>query len=303
MTPRQLALVAGALVALLLLWGAAALVRRGGSSGGERFPLPAIAPAAVDTVRIARTADTVVLARRDSTRWTVNGHAAAPAAVEELLDALSDSARRSELVAERTSSHAGMGVDTAGSVVRIAGRGGVQAELVAGHRSTDLDGGYLRMTADSAVWLVRGGLAGALTREPDEWRDKRIGSVAGDSVGRIEIARGRRSFSLRREGGKWGFASGAPADSAAVAGLMDAFTVVEAAGFASEAQADSARFTPPDRRVRMVGLDGKPVITLAFDSIPGGFWVRADSGGVVYRMESWTADRLTPADSAFRVKR
>nr|MBA3259156.1 DUF4340 domain-containing protein [Gemmatimonadales bacterium] len=294
MSPRQLALVAAALAGLLLLWGAAALVReRGDSEGSERFALPAVARNAVDTVRVARREDTTVLVRRDSASWTVNGHPAAPAAVKELLDALADSARRSELVAERSASHGKLGVDSGGSRVRIAGRRGGLGEIVLGQRSPDLDGGYLRMANDSAVWLVRGGLAGALDRGPDEWRDKRIGAVTADSVARIEVARGRRTYTLRRNDRKWNFESGAPADSAAVAELLGAFGEVEAAGFASAAQADSARFTRPDRRVRLFRGDGTPIFTLAFDSMPAGFWARADSAGVVYRMENWTADRLT----------
>lgn len=303
MSPRQLALIAAALAALLLLWGAAALVRGRGTSDGERFPLPALQRTAVDTVRMVRANDTILLARRDSTRWTVNGHPAAPAALDDLLDALADSARRSEIVAERATSHPSLGVDTAGTRVRISGRGGELAELVAGQRSTDLDGGYMRTANDSAVWLVRGELAGMLGREADEWRDKRIGSVVGDSVARIEVTRGRRSYALRRDGAKWSFASGGPADSAAVSGLLDQFTMVEAAGFASAGQADSAQFTRPDRLVRLVRADGKPAMTLVFDSIPGGFWVRPDTGSVVYRMESWTVDRLTPADSTLRGKK
>lgn len=304
MSPRQLTLIAVALGALLLLWGAAALVRgRGSAADAERFALPVIARDAVDTVRIARRTDTTVLVRRDSTRWTVNGYAAAPAAVGELFDALGDSIRRSELVAARSASHGGLGVDTGGSRVRIAGRGGVLAELVLGQRSPDLDGGYMRMANDSAVWLVRGGLAGALDRETDEWRDKRIGAVTADSVARIEVARGRRTYTLRRGDGKWAFASGRPADSAAVAELLGAFRQVEAAGFASERQADSARFTPADRRVRLLRANGTPLLTLALDSMPAGFWVRADGGGVVYRMENWATDRLTPADSTLRGKK
>ncbi|MBA3553171.1 MAG: DUF4340 domain-containing protein [Gemmatimonadales bacterium] len=303
MSPRQLALVAAALAGLLLLWGAAALVRERGAESGGRFALPAIARSTVDTVRIARRHDTTVLARRDSASWTANGYAAAPAAMKELLDALADSTRRSELVAERSASHADLGVDSGGSRVRIAGRSGALAEIVLGQRSPDLDGGYMRMAKDSAVWLVRGGLAGALERGLDEWRDKRIGAVPADSVSRIEVARGRRSYALRRSDGKWSFESGAAGDSVAVAEFLGAFGEVEAAGFASAAQADSTRFTRPDRRVRLLRADGTAILTLAFDSMPAGFWARGDSAGVVYRMENWTVDRLTPADSTLRARR
>ncbi len=301
MSPRQLAILAIALGALLLLWGAAALVRGRASAGGaEGFALAPIARSAVDTVRIARPGDSTVLVRRDSTTWTVDGHAAAPAAVNELLDALADSNRRAELIAERAASHAAMGVDSSGSEVRIAGRRGELARFIVGQRSTDLDGGYLRMAGDSAVWLVRGGLAAALGRGADEWRDRRIGGVAADSVARIDVASGRRNYRLERKDGKWAFASGAAADSIGMRDLLEAYRQVEAGGFATPSQADSANFARPERSVRLARADGSPLLTLAFDSMPAGFWVRGDSGGVVYRMETWAVDRLTPADSMLR---
>jgi hypothetical protein len=38
-------------------------------------------------------------------------------------------------------------------------------------------------------------------------------------------------------------------------------------------------------------------MTLAFDSSATGFWVRAGGDSTVYRMDTWSADRLTPPDS------
>jgi hypothetical protein len=240
--------------------------------------------------------------RRDSSTWAVNGHPASSASVNELLSALADSIRASEVVAERTGSHASFGVDTSGKRVHISGRKGPIAELVVGQRSTDLDGGYLRRAEDSVVYLVRGELAAVLGRGADEWRDRRIGGAAADSMAAIEVTRGRRAYTLRRPGGKWTLANGRPADSTAMGNLVGALAQVEAAGFASKAQADSARFSRPDRRLRVLRSDGTPLLALVFDSIPGGFWVRADSGGEVYRIESWSADRITPADSVVRGK-
>ena len=302
MTPRQLALIAIAFAALLLLWGAAALIRRDGGPA-RAGALPALERGAVDTVRVARGTDTTVLARRDSAAWSVNGHPADAATVATLLDALADTSRREEPVAERTASHAGLGVDSAAGIrVRVAGRGGALADLVVGNRTPDLDGGYIRRAGDSVVFLVRGGLAEQLSRTPDEWRDRRIAAVVPDSVGGIELTRGRRTLRLERGASGWVLAGGRPADTAAVRGLLDAYRRVEAAGFARPAQADSARFDPADRRARLLRPDGTPLITLALDSMSGGFWARADTGATVYRLESWDADRLVPADSTLRAR-
>jgi Domain of unknown function (DUF4340) len=304
MSVKLLLRLGAVLVALLLLWGAAALARRHQSAApGERFALGPFGRTAVDTVRILRGADTTLLARRDSTTWRVNGHPASRTAVGELLDALSDSTRRSEVVAERPSSHAGLGVDSSGSRVRIVGRDSVLADLVVGQRTTDLEGGYLRLANDSVVHKVSGRLSEVLTRSADDWRDRRIGGVARDSVARVEVTRRGRAYGLRRGEKGWSFMSGGAADSAAVASLLSAYAAVEAQGFATPRQADSARFQPADRKARLLRADGTPLLALVFDSTAGGFWLRADHDSTVYRMDSWTADRLTPADSTLKPKR
>jgi hypothetical protein len=305
MTPKQLARLAMVLGALLLLWGGASLARRGsrGPSESDRFAIPPVARDSADSVIITRPADTTRLVRRDSAAWTVNGHPAAQSAIQELFSALADTARRTELVAGRSASHSALGVDSAkGARVRIVRGDSTVADLVQGNRGPSLDGGYFRAAGDSAVYLVGGNLAQMLERSQDEWRDRRIAEVAADSVARIEVSRGKRSYSARRAGAGWVLESG-PADSAAVATLLADYREVEAAGFATKAQADSARFVRPDRRAALLRADGTPLVTLAFDSTANGFWVRAGEGSTVYRVDTWFADRLAPADSTLRTAR
>ena len=305
MSPKQLARLAIVLVALLLLWGAASLARRGsrGPSESDRFAIGAIQRDSVDSIVIQRAADTARLARVDSARWTVNGHRASRNAVQDILTALDDTARRTELVGGRSSSHAGFGVDSAkGTRIRVVQGDSTVADLVQGNRGPGLEGGYFRLASDSAVYLVSGNLAQALELTSDELRDKRIASVTPDSVARIEVTRGRRSYALRRDGSAWTLATGGRADSAAVAELLSSYGQVEAAGFANRAQADSARFARPDRRVQLLRADGSPLLSLALDSTATGFWVRADGDSTVYRLDSWSADRLTPSDSTLKPK-
>ena len=303
MSAKQLLRLGGVLIALLLLWGAAALARRHESAApSDRFSLGPFKPTALDSLRMVHARDTTVLVRRDSS-WRVNGHPAAAAAVRELTDALGDSTRKSEVVAERPSSHAGLGVDTAGTRVQLVGGSKVLADLVVGHRTTDLSGGYLRQSNDSVVHMVSGRLTAVLTRSTDDWRDRKIAGVARDSIARVEVSRGRRGYELRRGEHGWSFASGGRADSTAVASLLGAYGAMEASGFATPLQADSARFQPADRRLKLLRANGSPLLTLAFDSTSEGFWVRAQGDSTIYRMDSWTADRLTPADSTLRPKR
>jgi hypothetical protein len=304
MSARTLARLAMLLGVLLLLWGGAALGRRHSETAPaatDRFRLPAPAIGAVDTVRIAKPADTVVLARRDST-WTVNGHAASRTAVGEFFTALADTTARPELVAERPASHAGLGVDsTGGTRVRLLRRDSLVGEFIAGHRSTDLDGGYFRLANQPQVYLLSGALAGLLERGADDWRDRRIASVPVDSIATIQVQRGARGYKVSKGEKGWALAPGGPVDTAAVSRLRQAFGEIDAAGFASSAQADAARFDRPDRRVTLLRADGAPLLRLAFDSTAQGFWVRADSATTIYRMEAWAVDRLTPADSTLRV--
>jgi hypothetical protein len=254
----------------------------------------------VDTIVLTRATDTVILARKDSTTWTANGFPASVPAINDLLGALADTTAGSELVAERRASQAGLGVDSAGGTrMRVKSRGKTLLELVAGHRSADFSGGYARLPDQERTYLVHGRLVETATRPADDWRDHRIAEVQGDSVGSIEVSRGAKRYTLERKGSGWALSTGT-ADSSRVAGFLSAYRRVEAGGFATPAQADSARFNPPDRRVRLSRRDGMPLLTLVFDSTAGGMWVRSDTGKIVYRVDSYIADQLAPADSALR---
>ncbi|HXE58519.1 MAG TPA: DUF4340 domain-containing protein [Gemmatimonadales bacterium] len=300
MTPKQLLRLAVALAVLLALWGAVAVGRRLGEGEEERLALPAVDTAAVDSIVLTRAAETTRLAKSGPGRWTVNGHPAAAGAVGDLLVALRDTAAGGELVAQSPGSHGRLGVDSGGTRLRLVGGGRTVLDLVTGHRTRDFDGVYARRADDDAVYALRGAFPTLLERRVDDWREKRIAAVQPESVTAVEIARGRASYRVRKQDASWAFDRGGPADSAAVASLLGQLRDVSASGFATATQADSARFTPADRRLWVLGAGERPLLTLLFDSTAGGFWVRHDSGGTIYRMDSWQADRYTPADSTLR---
>jgi len=306
MSAKQLLRLVLVFLALLVLWGAAALGRRHGTTkgAGESLLLPVVPGSAVDTVVLAKAGDSVVLARQDSTAWTANGFPASRQAVNELLGALADSGAGSELVAERRSSQADLGVDSAGGTrARVKSKGKNLIELIAGHRSPDFSGGYARLPGQDRTYLVHGRLVETLTRPADDWRDHRIAAVPGDSIGAVEISRGARQYQLRHAGSKWTLSSGGAPDSSRVAGLLATYRTIEAGGFASQAQADSARFNPPDRRVRLLRRDGSALLTLVFDSTAGGMRVKSDTGKTIYAMDAYVADQLAPADFSLRPPR
>jgi hypothetical protein len=303
MSGKQLIRLVVIFAVLLLVWGAAALARRsGGAKAGDALGLPTIDRFKVDTVVMVKGRDTTVLARQDSSTWLVNGQRAARGEVADLLVALSDSSRRSELVAEEKASQAALGPDSTGTRARVVAGGTTLAELVAGHQSSDFSGGYVRKAGDEATYLVRGRLAELLNRGAEEWRDHRIAAVPPDSIGRIEVSRGGRSYSLERVDKRWKLSRGT-ADSARAAELAGAFRDVQATGFASPAEAGSAKFARPDRTVTLARKDGTPIVKLVFDSTKNGFWVKTDTGTTVYRVEEYTGDQLAPADTALRAGR
>jgi hypothetical protein len=301
MSSKQLLRLAVLLGAVLMLWGAVALASRRSESKVDRQHLiPRLDTAAVDTIAITKHGDSAILVRNGQT-WRVNGHPSDAHLVTELLTALADTSASGELVAQNPASHDRLRVSTdSGKRVRVISHSRTMADLMAGKQTTDYGGIYLRRAGEPNVYAVRGTLATALGRPADEWRNHTIASTAPESVTTIDIRRGSRSYGLRRKGSGWTFASGTAADSAAVSGLLANYRDIKAAGFSSKSQEDSLKSARPRRTARLLNQRGAPVLSLTFDSLASGIWVRHDSGGPAYRLESWTADQLTPADSTLR---
>lgn len=310
MSPRHLRLIALGLAVLLLLWGTSELLSRGSGRVTDRLALPALVESQIDTIASMKGADSLVFVRRTGDAWTVNGHPAAPDAVRELFTAVADTGSP-ELVAQDPSSFARLGVDSAtGRRLQFRGRGGRKPllELVVG-RGADYATAYVRRPGETRVYLWRGRLAQLMDRGADEWRDKRIAAVEPDSVTGVAVERGKDRWILTRDGHAWKL-DGAAADSGAVARTLEKYRVITAAGFATPAQADSARrlrAPRPARRLTLRGARGTTLLSLAFDSIPGAFWVRRTGGtagagepGTLYRMNSWDADGLTPASHSLK---
>jgi hypothetical protein len=309
MSAKQLLRLAAVLVAVLLLWGAVALgSKRTEDKADLASILPKLDTSAIDTIAITGPNDTAILERgRGTVGWQVNGHPTDPQAVSELLRGLADTEQTPELVARSTSSHARLRVsDDSGRRVRLISHGRTLGDLIAGKQTVETDGIYLRRAGAQEVYLLRSGLATALNRSSQEWRNHTIAGVTPDSIASIQISRGGRSYSLRRRDAKWAFASGAPVDSARVAELLSSYREVKASGFSDKAQQDSLRSSKARRTARLLDAQGGPLLSLVFDSLASGVWVRVSPGTTgtptdeAYRLESWTADQLTPADSSLR---
>lgn len=311
MSSKQLLRLAAVLAVVLVLWGAVALASRTSDNReGQGGILPEIDTSAVDSIALSGLADTVLLARAREKRaeWQVNGKPADPKIVAGFLGALKDGKTNAELVARNPASHPRLGItDDSAKRVRVVQGARTVLNLLAGKQSAERDGVYLRRAGEPSVYVIRGGLAPALTRPADEWRDHTIATIQTDSVSAIEVRRGRRSYTLRKQGENWVFASGAGADSTAVANLLSRYGEITAAGFATKAQLDSLGFRRSRHTARLLDQRGTPILGLVFDSIASGTWVRVSEGrmdqtnsGEAYRIDDWTADQLTPSDSTLR---
>ena len=304
MTSKQLIRLASALGVLIIAWGVLALVRRPANDRGGSLALARVDTAAVDSIVLARGHDTTTVARAANKRWLAAGFAADSGAVQSFLIGLVDTARSTELVAEQRTSHARLGVDAdSGETVAVYAHGKPQLQLVSGKRTPDYSGVYVRTTTGDATYALHGALADPIARPLDDWRDKRIVAVVPESVVTIDVQRSGRSYGLRRAGAKWVFTSGRPADSSAVSTLLGDYRDVRASGFASRTEAGAIDFGKPQRRARLLSKSSRVLADLVFDSTAAGDWVRADSSGAVFKLDSWLWGRLTPPESTFVVKK
>jgi len=297
-TLRRLGIILGV---LLLVWAVMSLTRRARQDTEQRFALTRFDPKSVDQIIIARNSDTSRFTRQGAS-WTVNGHPANGVFIDELLRSLSDTTARSELVAENASSHQQLGLDSA-SARRISVRQGstTLSELLVGRGGT-YGSAYVRKPGQNAAYQLTGSLSESADRAADDWRDRTIAKIDADSIASVEVHRGKTSYTLTRAEKGWLLGS-APSDSGAAANLVNSFRSIEAAGFATAAQADSASFSPPDREVRVTGKGGQMLVALTMDSTANAFWVRKAGDPTTYRLETWTANQLTPADSTLRMKK
>src|SRR5512143_3575394 len=111
MNDKMLKRLAGALIALIVLWAGVGLVRRSGRDVETHFALPHVDAKSVDHASILHLKDTLRFDRKGAD-WFVNGARADAKLVEDMLKSFADSSIRSELVAQSASSHRRLGLDS-----------------------------------------------------------------------------------------------------------------------------------------------------------------------------------------------
>jgi len=284
------------LVALLILWGILALLRRGTSEDIEGFVLPSFDPAALNQITITTESDTIHLVRVQGNDWEANGLPAASPAVNELYNAVFDSttAARSELAARSTASHARMGVEGAGRshMLFMAGTDTL-ADLRVGNPTETGRGAFVRLGDAPEVYRVPTDLARLGSQPADHWRDKQIVAMTPEQVGGVLVSWPGRRYSLTRSDSVWAV-DGAPTQITAVETMLRGYTNLEATGFPTADELDTIDFASPDGRVVLLGMAGDTLAALEFDSTAAGIWTRRASGGPVFKLAAWSGARLAP---------
>jgi hypothetical protein len=299
MTGTQLRRLAIALVVAVFLWGLVEVIGRSGDVVEEVQLLPPIQVAEVELVTFTSDGDTVQLVRGDGERWAVNGVPASPKEVDALMAALAEG-MSGDLVARNPESHARMEVDAEGAKHLGVQRGNqTLGELLVGAAGRAYRSAYARRPGADEVYLVDGEVVPMFDRSVNDWRDKRVVVMVADSIGEIEVRRGRARYRLVRADSGWSV-DGRPTDSTRVQRLVDALASweVPVTAFATPEQADSADFRRPERSVRVLSLGGTELAAVMFDSTDGAFWARRDGDATVYRIYSWKTNELTPADTS-----
>jgi Domain of unknown function (DUF4340) len=300
MSTDRLKQLAIALAVLVFLWGAVEILRDGFDTGEEVFALGQVTPASVDSVVIERSADTVRLVKR-ADDWAVNGYRADSASVAQLFEQLSDTIT-AELAGENPATHGRFEVDDAtGRKLRMYGNGEVLLDLVVGKRGKDFQSVYVRRPGEDDVYLLSTRVATYVDRGFDDWRNKVIAAVEPDSVSRIDILRGGREYAITRTSDTTWTVDGREADRDEVTRILDQFRKLNATGFPDAAQQDSVRFDPADRRAVLRDAADHVLLDIALDSMVGGFWARRTGDSVVYRLDTFRVNQMTPADSTVRI--
>ena len=293
---KQLAIALGMLI---VFWGAAEIFRQGFDSGSDAFALAEVEVDAIDSIVVQRTEDDIRLVRR-AADWAVNGYRADSAGVAQLLELL-DEEPAAELVGRSASSHGRFEIDEAsGRRVRAYTGGTAAVDLIVGKRGRNFQNVYVRHPDQDEVYMLQSRLATYVDRRLQDWRDKGVARVNPDSVSSIEIHRADGQYSATRVADSTWTVGADTADLAEVNRVLDQFRRLNASGFPSAEQMDSVSFDPPDRRAILRDAASNTVIDLELDSIVGGYWARRDGDTVIYKLDTFRVNQLTPADSTLR---
>jgi hypothetical protein len=295
MSERTLKALVIVLAAVAATWATVALLMGRPDQGPDVPPALAeffegVGPESGAAVRFEGTADPVTL-RREGDVWMVNGYAADSAAVATFWKAVGEAEVR-ELVANNPANHARMGV-TADSASRlVVDADGEARTLLVGKVGPRFATVYVRLPDEDAVHLLEGDLRTPLTRSFDDWRNKRILAADTAAVARVAVERDGRRYEITRADSTWTLSSGEMVDPGRVTTILMELATLRATGFLEEG--DSLAATPLAVAVAALDASGDSLAVLEIGGTGSEHWARARGNPVLYRLPSWTLDRVAP---------
>lgn len=296
MSDKTLKTLLGLLAALVVVYAVVALTSRRPSSVGGAGELArtvaSVEPAEVRSVEIRRRGETIALERTDD-GWTADGYRADTAAIAELWSAL-DTLAAGELNSTNPANHARLGVaaDSAWSI-EVRAEAGEPVRLLVGEMGPYPRSAYVRLPAGDEVYLVPGRLRDLVGRTTDEWRDTHILALDTAAVAEVRITRDDAAYALRRGDDGW-TVDDQPADSAAVAQLLEQLANLDASGFAP----DTATLGEPNRTVTAFSAQGDTLAALRMrEEESYNVRLALEGNASVFEISRWRVDRLAPERS------
>jgi hypothetical protein len=230
--------------------------------------------------------------------------------VSEFLDKL-EGAKATEFVDDAPKSLAPYGLDKPARVTVWVGRDKDRAArtLLVGRPVPEKKGVYVKREGEPGVILTAEALWTAFPKTVAALRDKTVVSYAYDKLAKVEIAHGRETIDLEKDGTAWKLTApeALRADGGAVTQLLWKIRDLRALGFLAEGAADVPRFlSKPEVTVKLWESGAKEPKTLLLQSSPerrGGqpaALAAVQGEGPVVLVEGKALSELTPGVAELR---
>jgi Domain of unknown function (DUF4340) len=301
MSEKTLKRLVGALAIVVLLWGVATLLsRRSGAaapSGDIVAFFDGVDSASVTDVRIAGASDTIELKPAGGS-WQVNGFKGDSGTVARFFQAL-DGTKVEALAAANPANHARLGVSDDSASTLALQVGGTTRTLLVGKQGPRTATVYVRLPGSDNVYLLDSPLRSHMTRQLDDWRNRRMLAIDTSKVSRIEVMRGDDAYTVVRGDSAWTFQDGGATDSVQVQNVLGQL----GGGLVA------SRFVPDDDTLAAIPAGGSTVAyaangdVLARVTIGGGSgdrWAMAEGDSVRYRLAAFRVDLITPTLEAMQ---
>jgi len=300
MSEQALKRVFGGLAILVVLWiGSFWLSGRPGAGpstdGGVAALFQRLNETTLNAVRIASPVETVSL-QASGGSWTVNGYRADSISVLRLQTALA-AGEVGGVVANNPNNHARMGLVTDSAwAVDFTLTDGTTVSLLVGEGGPIAPSAYVRLPDEDAVVVVSGDFRPSVVRPLLDWRDKTILRVDSTAVVQLVLETDEGTYVTERTDDTWSVA-GEPANSIAVAGVLQELSDLLASGFVEEG---GEVFEENPRRVIALDASGDTLGVVVITGEATTQHARMPGSDYVFEITYLRADVVAPEIATLR---